>query len=251
MTHTSAMRHPTIPRTFCVLAAFLLSLPAIADSLLVPPAGAGPEPSPPWHVVGLPEQSKPFTQFTVVDLDGHRAIRVEADQSYGNLLNVLKPPGQVPLHLSWQWRVERALKHPDLHTKGGDDTAIKVCVFFDESMDNVSSFVDRQMLRFARSKSVDPVPAATVCYVWDATIAADTAIDSAFTRRVRYLVVQSSPTQPAKWIAEKRDLGADFMRLFGDEAKAVPPILGIVIGADADNTHDHSIAYVADIVLAP
>jgi len=31
----------------------------------------------------------------------------------------------------------------------------------------------------------------------------------------------------------------------------VPPIIGIAIGADADNTHSRSVGYVANIVLEP
>ena len=36
-----------------------------------------------------------------------------------------------------------------------------------------------------------------------------------------------------------------------DESKEVPPVTGVAVGADADNTHGHSLAHVADLVLEP
>ena len=44
---------------------------------------------------------------------------------------------------------------------------------------------------------------------------------------------------------------ADFVRAFGDESKEVPPLIGVAVGADADNTGLHTVAYVSDVVLTP
>jgi hypothetical protein len=44
---------------------------------------------------------------------------------------------------------------------------------------------------------------------------------------------------------------ADFLLLFGDESRTVPAIVGVGIGADADNTQGHSLSYIADLMLKP
>ena len=217
--------------------------------LLQPFAAAGSAPAPPWHVVGLPQQTKPSTQFSVVDLDGKRALRIEANESYGNLVHPLEYSG-AGAHLGWQWRADQLVDKADLRTRSGDDTALKVCVFFDLPMDNIP-FGDRQLLRFARSKSSDPVPGATVCYVWDAHLPAGTMLDNAFTRRVRYVVVRSGSGQLRQWLAERRDVAADFVKLFGAESERMPPIVAVAVGADSDNTHSHSLGYVSGLVLEP
>ncbi len=219
-----------------------------ADAPMPLPFGAaGASPLAPWHVVGLPRQTKPFTTFSVVDLDGHRAVKVEADSSYGNIVYPLPrvPPG---FQLAWQWRVENLIDAVDLHEKQGDDTALKVCVSFDEPLDRVP-FVERQLLKVARGQTDEAVPAATVCYVWDAHLPVGTAIDSPFTHRLRYKILQSGPGRLHQWTAEKRDVAADFTELFGKESPEVPPVIGIAVGADADNTHGHSVAHVADVVI--
>jgi Protein of unknown function (DUF3047) len=220
---------------------------AQAEALSFGQAGAAPRA--PWHVAGLPKQSKPFTSFAVVDLDGHRAVRIEADSSYGNLVYPLTPPRPVT-HLAWQWRADELIADDDLHTKNGDDVALKVCVFFDLPLDKVP-FVERQLLRVARNQSSEPLPAATVCYVWDARLPIGTALPNAFTKRLRYKVLESGPARLHQWIPERRNLAADFIELFGDETREVPLVTGVAIGADADNTHSHSLSHVADIVLEP
>jgi hypothetical protein len=239
---------------FSALAATLalaaLPGPVAAQSALTAFGSAGAAPQAPWKVVGLPQQTKPFTRFSVVDIDGKRAVKIEADESYGNLVHPVKGMA-VPAHLSWQWRVEKPLESADLREKRGDDTAVKVCVFFDMAMENVP-FADRQLLRLARSKTTDPVPTATICYVWDQKLPAGTAIDNAFTRRQRYIVVESGNDRLDRWVAEKRDLAADFTKLFSDESGAVvPPIVGVAVGADSDNTKAHSVSYVSGVVLEP
>jgi hypothetical protein len=226
-----------------------LSAPVAAQSALTSFGSAGGAPQAPWKVVGLPQQTKPFTRFSVVDVDGKRAVKIEADESYGNLVHPVKMAP--PAHLAWQWRVEKPLEQADLREKRGDDTAVKVCVFFDMPMENVP-FADRQLLRFARSKTSDPVPTATICYVWDQKLPAGTTLDNAFTRRQRYIVVESGNDRLDRWVTEKRDLGADFTKLFSDESgTVVPPIVGVAVGADSDNTKAHSVSYVSGLVLEP
>ena len=44
-------------------------------------------------------------------------------------------------------------------------------------------------------------------------------------------------------------MAADYLKLFADESQSVPPIVGIAIGADSDNTHTRSLGYVSWIEL--
>jgi hypothetical protein len=223
---------------------------ASAESAMPLPFGpAASQPRAPWHVTGLPNQTKPYTTFSVVETDGRKALRIEAESSYGNLVHPLQFAA-TPATLAWQWRADELIDAEDLRTRGGDDVAVKVCVMFDLSLDKVP-FIERQLLRVARGKTTDPVPAATVCYVWDGHLPVGTALDNAFTRRIRYKVLQSGTAHLHQWMNERRNIAADFTELFGAESSEVPPVIGVLVGADADNTHGHSLAHVADIVIEP
>jgi hypothetical protein len=229
----------------CLLAAPLMA----SGAVLQPFAGSGSAPAAPWRVVGLPGQTKPFTRFSVVDLDGLHALRVEADSSYGNLVHPLHL-AQPPHHLAWTWRVDEPNPAADLHAREGEDIAMKVCTLWDLPLDRVP-FFERQMLRVARSRSGEPIPAATVCYVWDAHLPPGTELVSPFTGRLRFLVLRSEGDALHHWEHERRDIAADFMKLFGKEAAELPALVGVAVGADADNTHRHSVGHAAELQLEP
>jgi hypothetical protein len=234
------------------LAAALAPAAAADGAALVPFKSAG-EPPAPWRVVGLPgqdPQSKPFTTFSVVELDGRKALRVEAKESFGNLVHPVKWTAPTA-RLSWQWRVDDPVPKADLRVRQGDDTALKVCVSFDLPMNDVP-FLERQLLRVGQSKTDEPLATANICYVWDSNLPIGTALDNAFSRRTRYIVLESGPDKLKQWKSEKRDVNADFKKLFSDESpNRVPMVTAVGIGADADNTKAHSLGYVANIVLEP
>ncbi|MBP6899639.1 MAG: DUF3047 domain-containing protein [Burkholderiaceae bacterium] len=209
--------------------------------------GTAEQPPAPWHVAGLPRQAKPFTRFRLVQLDGERVLRIEAERSYGNLVHA------VPAHtsarwLSWRWRLDEPLAGTDLRRKDGDDSPLKVCAFFDEPLGAVP-FVERQVLRMLRGMSEEPLPAASVCYVWDSQLAPGTALPNAFTRRIRTIVLRGPEAALHQWQSERRDIVADYLRLFGDETETVPPLIGIGVGADADNTQGRSLGHLGGLVL--
>lgn len=199
-------------------------------------------PAAPWRISGLPGTHKPVTEFSLVTLDGQRVLRVAAQASYGLLLHEL--PGLSHEHwLSWRWRLDEANPTADLRQRAADDSPIKVCASFQLPLTAVP-FVERQVLRLARLRAQEDLPAATVCYVWDAHLPAGTVLDNAFSRRLRYIVLHGPEAPLHTWQTERRDLHADFLRLFGDESRTVPPLRAVAVGADADNTQGHSLAHV-------
>ena len=116
--------------------------------------------------------------------------------------------GPAPARLQWRWRLEKPLSGgtapADILTKAGDDAALKVCVMFDHALDRVP-FVERSVLRIARSVSGDNLPAATVCYVWDSTYPAQTQAANPYTRRVRFITLQGVSAPLQRWVNESRE----------------------------------------------
>ena len=227
--------------------------PALARKPLLAPFSAATTstPPPPWRVVGLPRSKTRLTQFDLVSLDDARVLRLQTDRSYGTLVHELPPtvPG-AEAKLQWRWRLEQAVAGADLRRKEGDDAALKVCVMFDMPLANVP-FIERSVLRLARSASSELLPAATVCYVWDPSLARGTTLPNAYTRRLRYLVVDGAQAPMGQWRSHERRIGADFLQLFGDETSTVPPVVAIIVGADADSTAGTSLGYIGDLTLTP
>lgn len=201
-----------------------------------------------WRRVGLPKQTIAPTGFGVVEIDARRALRIAADDSYGYLVHALGPADGTPRWLGWRWRVDRFNPAVDLRSRTGDDAAVKLCVGFDLPLAAVP-FFERQLLRLARMLSGEPLPTATLCYVWDPQLPAGTLLDNAYSRRLRMIVLQGRGQPAQAWRSERRDLAADFVRAFGDETTVVPALTAIAVGADADNTHGRSLAFIADLRL--
>lgn len=220
---------------------------------VLPPLLVGERVGSGWQFSGLPEQKLPRTRYDSVLLDGQRVLRVEAQGSYGHLVHDL-PPSAVPAsgQLVWRWRLDRANARADLRQKAGDDVALKVCASFNLPLAQVP-FVERQVLRLARSRTGQALPAATVCYVWDPSLPAGTVLDNAYSRRLRMVVVRGQGDALGAWVDERRDVAADLRRLFGDElggtGAALPPLTAIAVSADADNTGADSLGYLASVAL--
>jgi hypothetical protein len=225
-----------------------LAQPVPGTSRLAPLDGPGAEPSPPWREVLLPKQTLPRTRFTLVDVDGRRALRVASPASYGNLVHELAQPVDATAQLSWRWRLDQAIDGADLQRKGGDDAALKVCVLMDAPLDGIP-FVERQQLRLARLLSGEPLPSATLCYVWDRGLPTGSVLPNAYTRRVRWMVLQGRDSPLGTWREERRALRADVLAVFGDELRELPRINAVLVGADADNSAGQGLGYVADLVL--
>jgi hypothetical protein len=181
-------------------------------------------------------------------MEGQPVLRVEADNAYGNLVQRL-PRVQDPRYLSWRWRVDVPNLKADLSQRAADDRAVQLCVMFDMPLDAVP-FVERQLLRLASARAGEDLPTATLCYVWDSKLMTGSVLDSVFTRRVRMIVLRGAKAPLHTWFSERRDVRADFLHVFGDEATQVPPIIAVGVGGDSDNTHARSLAYVADVDLS-
>ena len=76
-----------------------------------------------------------------------------------------------------------------------------------------------------------------------------TRLANVYSQRLRFLVVDSGEQKIGQWVTHEQDLAADFLQAFGHETDTMPPLIGIAVGADSDNTGGKSLAYVGDLLL--
>ena len=252
--HTLCRAHRLAVITACgalVAAVFASGAARAADDASIAPfsvAAAG-EPPAAWKFASLP--NKVPTKFTVIDLGGARVLKVEADESYGNLVHGLHVQVNERSTLAWRWRVDKLIEEADIKTRAGDDAPAKLCVFFAFDAARLS-LGERTKLAIAHSTTGQDVPTETLCYVWDNKLPIDTGLPNAFTKRIRFIVLQSGTAKLAQWVSQRRNLVADYLRMFADEAEGkVPEVVGVAVSADADNTHGHGLAYFGDVTLTP
>lgn len=233
-----------------------LLLPALSAAQVAAPTPLPPfsvagsaQIQPGWQVSGLPAKyAVTTTRFEPVTMGSDTVLKVQSERSYGTLVHAWRGPA--PAALQWRWRVDQPVRDANIATKAGDDSALKVCVMFDQPLADMP-FVQRQTLRLAQAASDTPLPPATLCYLWDNRHPAGTLVRNPYTPRVRYLVLQGPESPTGQWQNQRRNPAQDFLKAFGDESPAAPPVLAVAVGADSDNTGGASLAYLADLRWAP
>ena len=206
----------------------------------------------PWQYIALPERyAKPLTAIDINPLDGQKTLRLRADKSWGTVAHPLTGAGVgAAKTIEFQWRLDKPLQQASFKTKATEDAAIKVCASFDMPAERMP-VGERTLFKLAQFFSREKLPTATLCYVWANAEELSSIHNSPTTARVRYMVLDNSSSPLKTWKSHKRNLSDDFLKAFSAESPSIPAVTAIIVGADADNTLDTSLGYVADIVLQP
>jgi hypothetical protein len=178
---------------------------------------------PGWH---KQDWGSPTYDFTVVDEGGQRAVHMK---SAGDSSNVSKDiRGKIHLAetpiLEWTWKAVALPKGADARRAETDDQAAQLYVAWPRFPQAVRSLV--------------------IGYIWDTTAPAGSVFKSQKSGTVTYVVVRSGPADLGKWITERRDVRADFKRIYGEE----PDDPGAVsFGIDSDDVKGTAEAYMGRI----
>lgn len=195
-----------------------------------------------WTPLSASGSARP-TRYTLVDDQGTTVLRAEAKASASALSHALRVDPAATPWLRWRWKIGNLIEQADLSTREGDDFPARLYVMFDYPLEKLS-FVERSKLRLARALFDPHLPAATLCYVWDGKAAAGTIVPSAYTNRVRLVVVESGDRRVKRWVDVERNVAADFRAAFGEDP---PAVTAIAIAVDTDNTGAFATSYFGDI----
>ena len=244
-----------------VLPALALAAP-IAIGPAAPPAGseAAIATIPPFSasraMPGLPPRWRELVashakppEFALVDDGGATVLRVRSQDAAGAAAYAVRAELSSRPILSWRWKVDHVVAGADLATKAGDDFAARLYVFFDVPSSELP-FADRVRFAFARLLNGGELPTTALCYVWDNRHPVGTSVWSAYTDRVRVIVLETGAARAGRWVDERRDLAADYRAAFGAQAP-LHPVSGIAVGNDTDQTRGTATAWFGDLALAP
>lgn len=233
-----------IPNTYRILLVLLFATGCHADEITVgafSTAEAGQGLPSGWQLAKLPLVAP--TQFQLVRLDGATVLQLDARNAAASLYRPLRiDAAQTPI-VRWRWRIDGLIEGADLGQKEGDDLPARLYVMFDYPLERLP-WLERTKIQLARSVAGETVPAAALCYVWDGDLAAGTRLWNAYTKRVRVIVVESGARRVGQWVEAERDVVADFREAFGEEP---PPISGVAVGADTDQTGGRVRSWFGDI----
>jgi hypothetical protein len=185
------------------------------------------------------------TIYTVVSDEGKTAVRADAKKSASGL--IFETDADADARLSWSWKIVAPVEKSAIGSKAGDDAAARVYVAFAHDPARLPIWTAFKNAAIELIYGSYP-PSATINYVWANTAPVGATVTSPYTERVKIVVVESGAAKAGTWVTESVDIAADYRRLFGEEP---PPVNGIGIMTDTDNTQGEATAWYADFSLAP
>src|SRR5262245_25440094 len=207
-------------------------------------AHAGAEAPAGWEPLTFPGVAK-RTGYRLVDDAGTTVLRADARGGGSGLMRRSEADPRTHPVLAWRWKIAGVVAGSDATQKYGDDYAARVYVMFKHDPARVSGF-NRSTYALMRLVYGEDVPHASLVYVWDNRLAPGTVLRSPYTDRVRMIVVRSGNAAAGRWLDERRNLLEDYRRAFDEEP---PPISGIAVMTDSDDTGESATAWFGDIAL--
>lgn len=204
------------------------------------PAGAYAD----WQHWTLP--GKTATAYRPVRYGGTRdAVEVQARSSASLLRRSLNLDLQDIGDIRFSWKVPALMQGADMARRETEDAVVRIVLTFDGDRSRLSAR-DRALSELAQLMTGEPLPYATLMYVWCPTRVSGSVILNPRTDRIRKLVVESGPARLNQWLDYERDIRADFQRVFGEEPGR---LLHVAIMSDGDNTGSEFQAWYGPVLL--
>jgi hypothetical protein len=196
-----------------------------------------------WTPVLLPAKLR--TAFQLEKHDQRLAVKAHAQSSASMLrqrLNVL--PEQLG-RLQFEWQIDGLIAQADMAERDSEDSPVRLILAFEGDRSRFSA-KNAMLSELTETLTGEPLPYATLMYVWCNHRPVGSVIVNPRTDRVRKLVVESGPAHVRQWRRYERDVRADFERVFGEAPGA---LVGMAIMTDTDNTRSDARAWYGDIRL--
>ncbi len=173
-------------------------------------------------------ESKSFhgiTDYTLIRDKGTMVVQATSRSAASGLVKKINFNPQKYRYLHWSWKIDHPIAAGDETTKTGDDYAARIYVVFSGRF-------------FWQTKAIN--------YIWANKLQKGQSIGNAYTASAMMVAVQSGPENRGRWLSEKRDILADYKKLFGTEPGAAS---AVAIMTDTDDTGERAIAWYGDITL--
>ena len=260
------MFHLAIPKSRCLTACvFVLALAVLAGCATVSktpsqlasgdtPGGQAPSLTNPtlvlpafdtWQHYQLP--GKQATEFSFQRVDGRPAVAAQAKSSASMLRHRVRIESAELGRIRFSWSVPQLIDAADMALPEADDSPVRIILAFDGDRSRFS-MKNAMMSELSHAITGEPLPYATLMYVWCNTRPSDTVIVNPRTDRIRQMVVESGARGLSRWHFYERNIRADFERAFGEPPGA---LVGIGIMTDTDNTRSNARVLYGQLDLTP
>jgi hypothetical protein len=183
------------------------------------------------------------TTYDLVRTDSTVVVRARSDGGASGLATDRRIDlDEYPI-LEWRWKVEEVVEDGNARTEDGDDYAARIYVTFD--YDDLG-LGDRLKVAALRTLGYGDIPTRALNYIWANRVDRSTILENAFSDWVMMVAVRSGEADTGRWVRERRNVLEDYRAAFGGDP---PPVNGVAIMTDTDNTGGTATAYYGDILF--
>lgn len=195
-----------------------------------------------WTHKTLP--GKRPTRYQVTEMDGRPVVRADADAAVSLFRRAVRVEANQLGSVEFAWRVQTLLEKADLTQRGMEDAPVRLVLAFEGDRSKFSP-KNRMLSDLSKSITGEPLPYATLMYVWDNHAQVGTVIPAGSgTDRIRKLVLDSGPALTKTWRTHVRDIAADYRLVFGEEPG---PLVAVALMTDSDNTRSRAQAWYSQV----
>ena len=206
------------------------------------PPSAGDTPG--WQHYTLP--GKKASEYTFARLDGRNVMAATAVSSASLLRQKIRIEPQELAQIKFSWKVPELIALADLAVRENEDSPVRIVLAFEGDRSKLSP-KNAMLSELAHAMTGEPLPYATLMYVWCNSRPPGTVINGGRTDRIRKMVVESGTANLNMWLDYERNIRADFEKAFGEAPGA---LVGIGIMTDSDNTRTTARAWYGQVKLA-
>lgn len=183
-----------------------------------------------WRHYPLP--GKTATLYNLDRLDGRAALMAKAGTSASMMRSDVNIAATQLDEVNFSWQVPQLIENADLAERDADDSPVRVVLVFEGDKKKFSA-KNAMLSELAQVMTGEPLPYATLMYVWCNKRPAGSVVLNPRTDRIRSIVVESGKKNLRQWRDYKRKIRNDYEQAFGE----VPgKLLSVAIMTDSDNT---------------
>ena len=182
---------------------------------------------------------KRASRYRYARVDGRDAMGALAESSVSMLRQQVRIEPADLSHVRFSWKVPALMASADLTDRDHSDSPARIVLAFEGDRSRFSAR-DAMLSELAHALTGEPMPYATLMYVWGTHSTPGTVLNNTRTSRIRKLVMESGSRNLNQWMDYERDIRADFMKAFGEAPGA---LVSIGIMTDSDNTASTATAW--------
>ena len=196
-----------------------------------------------WESVKIP--GKLATQYSLVPSGHGNSIMAVAQSSASMLRQDLRIEPDRLNALNFSWQIQKLIEGADMAHRDSEDSPVRLILAFDGDRSQFSP-KNAMLSELTHALTGQPMPYATLMYVWCNQRPVGSVIQNPRTDRIRKVVVESGAGRLNQWINYERDIRTDYEKAFGEPPGA---LIGIGIMTDSDNTRSQAQAWYGPIAL--